>query len=568
MDINKKRKKLRWEYVFIALFLAALILFVVIRGENIYVASFDNMDSNLAWEKMVKDNGLYAGDGEVPMLGGVDRNYFSSEFKLYTWIYMLLPSFAAFMTGWFLSIVMAIVFFWLVGKEIFPDFESKKGIVMLCGLMYGLLPTFPFSAFGFASLPLLLWLMIRLYRTKKPIYLLALLFYPVLSGASNFGAFICGFIIVAFVIDWIANKKPAWRLLAAVLVLTVGYALTQWRLFYNMLFSGVPTIRTAFSASETSVLDFLKNVLDAFLKGQNHSYSLHRFVVLPVCALYLVYLNVGYVRRKEAGKIVRDPFNWIVVWIVFNSVMYALDGTPAFKSFIATVLPPLAGFSFARTIWFNPFLWYFAFAIVLCRLTKKKLRAAVALLALGAVCIYPAPYNMISQNLRIIKAEVTNTAPADFTYREFYSEDMFERIKSDVGYNGEWSVAFGMHPAVLEYNGIATLDGYLSFYPKEYKAKFRELIEPELETDEANRQYFDNWGGRAYVFSDEIVYTLRNMEQTEADMKIDPEVFREMGGKYVFSRVSVRNADELGLDELGVYTDESSPYTIHVYVAE
>ena len=29
----------------------------------------------------------------------------------------------------------------------------------------------------------------------------------------------------------------------------------------------------------------------------------------------------------------------------------------------------------------------------------------------------------------------------------------FSEIKKQIGYNGEWSVAFGMHPAVIEYNG-------------------------------------------------------------------------------------------------------------------
>ena len=78
---------------------------------------------------------------------------------------------------------------------------------------------------------------------------------------------------------------------------------------------------------------------------------------------------------------------------------------------------------------------------------------------------------------------------------------MFEEIKEEIEYDGEWSVAYGMHPAVLQYNGIATLDGYLGFYEQEYKEAFRKVIAPALESNEWSRAYFDDWGARAYVFS-------------------------------------------------------------------
>ena len=58
------------------------------------------------------------------------------------------------------------------------------------------------------------------------------------------------------------------------------------------------------------------------------------------------------------------------------------------------------------------------------------------------------------------------------------------------------------------------------------------------------------------------------MEIDEADMLIDPEVFKEMGGEYVFSRVLVKNSEDLDLTEIGVYTDDESPYTIYVYRTE
>ena len=60
-------------------------------------------------------------------------------------------------------------------------------------------------------------------------------------------------------------------------------------------------------------------------------------------------------------------------------------------------------------------------------------------------------------------------------YGEFYSTQLFEEIKADIGYNGEWAVAYGMHPAVLEYNGIATLTDIWAFIHRSIKRSFVRL---------------------------------------------------------------------------------------------
>lgn len=68
------------------------------------------------------------------------------------------------------------------------------------------------------------------------------------------------------------------------------------------------------------------------------------------------------------------------------------------------------------------------------------------------------------------------------------------------------------------------------------------------------------------IFSNEISYEpVREMEQTEAHMYINLDVFRAMDGTYVFSRVGIINAMELGLNRVGVYQNEESPYVIYVY---
>lgn len=550
-----------------AFIIVTLIYFIVI-GDGIYLQVHDNLDSNVATYKLLKDYGLYWTTGtEVPFLGGIDRNYLYSDLKFYTWLHMIFPNLAAIIIGWYLKIAISIAGFVFLGKTIYGD-EKDINIFIACGLIHGILPTFPTSPYDFASLPFLMAIMIRMYRKWDWRYIPILLVYPVLSDFSAFGLFICGYMVLFFIIDWIVERKPAWRFLASMMAIVAGYVITEWRLFYIMLFSNEESIRATFVSDYYDWGTAFKQFVSGFVFGQYHSGSSHTLIVLPACFLYFVYLNYRYIREKDWKGVFTDPFNWIMVWQGLNCVVYAIDGMKWFDILMGTIIPPLKGFNFSRTLWFSPFLWYFAFMIILCRVSWKTIaKFLVCGAAFVVVCLYPNTYNHIVYNCVMTGVHILGKERfATLSYGEFYSPELFEEIKEDIGYNGEWSIAYGMHPSVINYNDIASLDGYLSYYSKDYKEKFRTLIEPDFEVDPYYQNYFDTWGGRAYIFSKDVSFgPYRTSEVMEADMLIDADVFREMGGKYVFSRVEISNADALGIEQIGVYENEKSPYTIYVY---
>lgn len=156
------------------------------------------------------------------------------------------------------------------------------------------------------------------------------------------------------------------------------------------------------------------------------------------------------------------------------------------------------------------------------------------------------------------------------SYGEFYSAELFEDAKKDIGYDGQWAAAYGFYPAILEYNGIATLDGYLGFYSQSYKEAFRKIIAPALDRVEESRIYFDEWGARAYLYSGtdlSIVNAYRTYQVTDRDIYINIDAFKELGGEYIFSRIDLTNAQEAGLVLEGTYTHKESPYTLYVYKA-
>ena len=240
-----------------------------------------------------------------------------------------------------------------------------------------------------------------------------------------------------------------------------------------------------------------------------------------------------------------------------------------------TLLPPLKGFQFNRTVFFNPFLWYVALFLALKalydtgKLFWKRIANLAACIAVAVILLTPAVYNEFywtcyHQAYRAVKHTEVNL----LNFREYYSTDLMEEIKADINYDGEYAAGYGLNTAVLEYSGISTLDGYLGFYPQSYKEEFTKLIWPAYERVPQWQTYYGEWGARAYLFagSGESIYNpYRNQVLSDHHLYLDSEQFVKMGGKYLFSRYELDNAEELGFTLRGIYSNESAPYTIYLY---
>lgn len=568
------RTKIRdnWGIMFSGVFVLLCGIFVIINGDNIIIPVHDNLDAPIAWLKMLSDHKLFFNyTAEVPFLGGIDRNYLYSNLKIQTWVYMILPTYVAYISTYFIRVIISILGSIYLGKILCAD-DRYCNVTCILGLIYGILPFYPAGALGAAYIPFLLGFIILYSRTGQSKYVIGVAVYALFSDFVFFGIFVCGYLLLYFILNWIVTKRINLRIIFMVVVLAISYIITEWRLFYVLFFSGEETIRASFVDSVYDIRQTIIQVIKIFCSGHYHAHSLHTWIVLPVCLIYFCFLNSKYIHQKMWQQMLQDWYNRLIALIIFNSIVYGLNYCRPFKSMINTLFPFLKGFNFSRTNMFNPFLWYLAFGVVLFHLItganvlKKIIAYGLLLSAFLIVCISPSQYNHIQQNLDAIKLHAYGRSTDFLTYREFYSEDLFKKIKEDIEYDGEWAVAFGMHPSVLQYNGIATLDGYISYYPLKYKIQFRQLIAPELQIDETNRRYFDDHGIRAYIYSDEIGYQpVRTLERDSAHMRIDADKFREMNGKYIFSRVALLNAQELEIKLIGKYQTEDSPYTIYVY---
>lgn len=577
---NWRKKLLNYWYLIVMIgVLGAEAIVFLGMGDRSYIAVHDNLDLFIPHLRMMKMSGTFFTQGDVlPILGGVTRDNFGSEFSLYNLLYLLLPTYYAYIAGYFLSIIISMVSVWLLAKECLTDFAKYKPLVLLFGLIYGILPVFPAYGFAFASIPLVAFLLVKLYKKTDYRLFLALFFYPVLSYFSYFGFFILGYLVVFTTFDWIRHKKCNKGLLLSIPVLALGYVVLEYRLFRSMLFNDTVTIRSSMVIANLSFQEILDMIKDGFVNSIFHAGDAHTYFVLPLVLLFFIVQNIHFIRRKQYRLIFTDLFNLLFYFVLFNSLIYGLYYFEPLRSLVETLIPPLEGFQFHRTLFFNPFLWYVLLFILVKRMYDwrnvwgKRLGNAIVLVALCVVIFTPATYNNFYYTCYYNAYRLVKHTDVDMlNYHEFYSEELFSDIKEAIDYNGEYSVAYGFHPGVLTYNGISTLDGYLGFYSEEYKQNFRKIIAPALEKSPYYQNYFDTWGARAYIFpgfDDNSYLPSRNLTLPDSNLYIDTESFKALDGVYLFSRFEIDNAQELELTCLGSFMEETSPYTIYVYQTE
>lgn len=572
------KKLIKNWYLIIAagIFLLSAIVFFG-AGESSIISVHDNLDLFIAQFQMLKNtNSFFAHGVDVPFLGGISRDNLPSEFSLYTLLYFLMPSYQAYVTGYLLKIVIGLGSSLLLARDFCGNgYEKYRPLAWMMGLAYGILNVFPAFGIPFASIPLIVYLVRRIYKDPSLKWYAAIFFYPLLSYFSYFGLFILAYMAAAFLWLWAKNKKCPVGILIGIAALAAGCIVFEYRLFGVMLFGGEETIRSTMEAGSFGAAQIGKTIIDVFTKGMFHAESMHTYLVMPVCLLYFLCLNISYLKERNPGGIFHDTFNLLLLVLLFNSFIYGVYYCEPFRGIVEAICPPLTGWQFNRTVFFSPFVWYATFFLVLKRLYDNEgalLRQAANTLSVAAVLLIllsGTRYNDLyhtgkAKAYELLKGKQSN----DLSYGEFYSSALFEMAKEDLGYDGEWSAAYGFHPAVLEYNGIATLDGYLGFYGQAYKEDFRRVIAPALDRVPESREYFDTWGARAYLYSGSelsIVSAVRDYQVSDHDIYIDGDAFKDLGGKYIFSRIELSNAEDVGLMLAGIYTGENSPYTLYVY---
>ena len=197
------------------------------------------------------------------------------------------------------------------------------------------------------------------------------------------------------------------------------------------------------------------------------------------------------------------------------------------------------------------------------------------------IMLIPTAWNIRQNSIWILnKSQYKNNRNVGLmSWADYFAEDLMQGIEESVFEKTglrqeEYRVAsLGMCPAVALEAGFYCIDGYANNYSLEYKHEFREIIEEELEKCPAMKGYFDDWGSRCYLFTEEsqnYYYLAKDADFQYSKLVLNTVKMKEMGCRYLFSAAEIEkeNVERLGLKLFGVFETEESYYRVWGYELE
>ncbi|MCP8967368.1 DUF6044 family protein [Ectobacillus ponti] len=554
-----KEKKQEQLYLMLAGLLILLFLLpLYVLGENAHIRVHDNLDSNLAWYKVLKESGQAFGSvhAVIPQsINGLPRNAYGTEFSLLIWLHLLFPTMVAYAIS---QTVVRFVAFWgmyvLLRDHIIKS-RTAPWIIAGTALAFSLTPFWPSGMLSTMGHPLALWAFLHIRRHSASWkHWLALLLLPLYSS------FVLGFFFFLAAMGglwvWDVLRHRRWNLsfLSAIVLMTFLYLAIDYRFVHSLLFPEAPTSRHEFQHSRLSLLQTLRLAVKNFAIGHTHVMTIHMYILLPLQLLVLLLAQrMGPGREKRL-------FLWLMLLNACLSVWYAFwfyRGWQPIKAHVAL----LNTFNFARFHFLRPMVIYVLLALSLHLLYQRG--GAWRRVAMGALALQLLI--LCFRNEEVYYRYVH--APS---FREFYAAPLLQEVERFIGKpKPQYRVAsIGLHPAVAQYNGFYTLDTYNNFYPLSYKHAFRRVIAAELAKNRELKQYFDTWGGRCYLFADELGkrYEIRRTSKRRIErLHLDTAAFARLGGQYIFSAVPIMNAAENHLVLRRTFEHRDAAWRIYLY---
>ncbi|WP_410861263.1 DUF6044 family protein [Peribacillus sp. SIMBA_075] len=549
---NQERKQILFALLVIILYLSPLL----ILGENAHIRVHDNLDSNLAWYKVLSESGELFGsiNAKIPqIMNGLPRNAFGSEFSIIVWLHALFPTMVAYAISQALTRFIAFFGMYILLKKHFITGSQSGWIRVGTSLAFALTPFWPSGMLSTLGMPLALWAFLNI-RNKDHSWKN----YLVLTLLPLYSSIVLGFFffLVAMGLLWITDviRRKGWnlRFFLSIVYMTFIFGLVEYRLVASFIFDSEPNSRDEYFHARLPLEWVIKLTFKNFVLGHTHVMTVHALIILPITAFALYIILIKKLWRQEKVFVFLFGLNFMLsAWYAFWFYKGWLPLTERFHT--------LDTFNFARFHFLRPMVIYLGFALAIKIIWEYSEFAKKTLLIFIAVQI------MV---LMGFNEEITNNKKPSF--KEFYAESLFQDIEEHIGLpQEEYRVAsIGLHPAIAQFNGFYTLDSYNNFYPLTYKHQFRQIIENELAKNKTIRIYFDEWGGRCYLFADELGkhYMFKKSSKKELDnLEINVDAFKGLGGKYIFSAIPINNAKENGLELDRIFTKKGTVWKIHLY---
>ncbi|WP_160722775.1 DUF6044 family protein [Bacillus sp. USDA818B3_A] len=550
-------KKERLFILFALLVILAYLSPLFILQENAHIRVHDNLDSNLAWYKVLAQSGEMFGsvNAVIPQIinGHLSRNAFGTEYSVIVWLYSLFPTMAAYGLSQALTRVVAFFGMYLLLKDHFLPGDKWLVIKIGTALAFALTPFWPSGMLSTLGMPLALWAFLNIRKhedTWKD--------YLVLTLLPLYSSIVLGFFFFLSAMGmfwlWEVIKGKGWnlRFLFGISYMTGIFMLVEYRLIYSFLFSTEPNSRDEYFHAHLTFSRAVRLFVKNYLLGHTHVMTVHTLIILPATfmAIYIVFKK----KLWEQERLYVFLFGLNIILSLWYAFWFYEGWLPVTKIFHF-----MDTFNFARYHFLRPMVIYASFALAL---------KIIAIHGLDGFKL--AKWLVIAQIvfLGLLNDEIIYREKP--TVKEFFAEDLFAEVKDYIGLEPEqYRVAsIGIHPAISQYNGFFTIDTYNNFYPLNYKHQFRKIIEKELAKNKTIETYYDKWGGRCYLFTAQLgkrYMIKKDSKRHLKNLELNTEVFKEMGGRYIFSALPIDNAKQNKLLLERVFTSKNSAWKIYLY---
>jgi hypothetical protein len=537
------------KYIYIGF--SCIILFFlpnIILGESAKISFVDNLDSNLVWIKiLISNNLIFANPGKNIniILNGVPR---SSIYSFYDLSFIWFKFFGMYWGYLINKIIMSFVGFtgvYLLQIKYFKKYYLNNFITITISLIYALQPFWSFNL-TIAGLPLLLFVFLELHNNSKNNFIwLYIIIFPFYSSLFLSGIFIIFSLLFFYFFYTYSSNSINKKYSFSIILITLLYLISHFPVFYTFLNSNYVSHRQDFVTPIYGFTDAVLLTIKLFFFGQFHSGGAH-FFYLPILLISLYF----QIKLNIFNKL----FKFILFFIVISSIYYGFIHS-FFLHNISYLIFKVFPIQTERFYFLHPLAW-----ILLLIIGSSYFRNKISILKLILII------NII---FVISKNEMfSNTTSIPFN--KYYAVSQFNDIKKFINtpVDKYKVINVGIEPAVSQFNGLYTLDGYLPDYPLSHKNTFRKVIVKELERSKTIKNYYDNWGSRCYSFSSELdlkkIYSKGNNIIIE-NLFFDYKLLKNMGCNYVISSVKINQEKNNNLVFQGKFVSAYSQWDIYLY---
>ncbi|MEM9921750.1 MAG: DUF6044 family protein [Bacteroidota bacterium] len=553
-----------YRWVAAALLLLQFLPYLIL-WDQAYIRIHDTLEGEWLWYHLLFENNLvFDSSGQAvieQVMNGLPRRFLHSPWSMEILWISLFGIYGGYIFNYCLTHLLGFMgMYLLLQKHLLKD-PRQEYISLGVALCFSWIPAFTVFGLSLLGLPLLIYCLLNIYRNQHQIlsYFFILLF-PFYSSVVWGGpaALLMGFGLAAYTY-W---KTAKWQmhLIWPCLILALGYLIADWPLFQFALDKGdFISQREEYNYFYNKELSWQFSLQEAFHLLFIGHYHVATLVSIPMLfSAFILLLRRGWSQRMMrigaalAGILVfYGLYNWLVYW--------GGDYFPLLKSY-----------KFNRIGILVPLFLFILFAQSLFELhSKQRIRRSILFLIAFQLINCIASNDEFLHNVRLISGNSSKPS-----FQAFYDTELFGEIKNFIGrpQKDYRVVSLGLHPAIAQYNGFYTLDAHQSLYSLSHKKQFRNIIARELDKNPLVKKEFDEFGNRCYLFSAELgknegiaFMQSRKIKGVVHQLDIETKPLYEMGGRYIFSAVEIRNSKDLKLKLRKVFEKPDSHWRIYLY---